>query len=149
MKRFREKRKMVSLTLVGVAYLLIVIPLIVSNVQKQQDVRSNADTTTAQSQVCGAAPSNTMLVIDRSGSMGKKERKTTKIAKGINDGDNFVDLKAKNVQNELGLVSFATTATTDSSLTTNVQNVKTPINALKASGSTCIQCGIDAANKAI
>jgi len=148
MKRFREKRKMISLTLVGVAYLLIVIPLIVSNVQKEQTTNSSADTT-AQSQVCGAAPSNTMLIIDRSGSMADSDGTATKIANAITAADNFVDLTAKNIQNELGLVSFSTTATTDSSLTTNVESVKTPINALKASGSTCTQCAIDAANKAI
>jgi len=42
MRRFRDKRKVISLTIVGIAYALIVLPLIVSNVQKQQDLRSKA-----------------------------------------------------------------------------------------------------------
>ncbi|HVA96989.1 MAG TPA: VWA domain-containing protein [Candidatus Acidoferrales bacterium] len=154
MKRFRDKRKVVSLTLVGVAYLLIVIPLIVSNLQKQQSYSGHAQT--AQSSpvnaaaTCGIANSNTMMIIDRSGSMGEKDSTTgTKMSNAITAGDNFVDLTAKNSKNEVGLVSFANTATTDSLLTSNFSSVKTQINKLKASGTTCIQCAIDAADKAL
>ncbi|HSX08834.1 MAG TPA: VWA domain-containing protein [Candidatus Saccharimonadales bacterium] len=151
MNRFKDRRKVVSLTLVGVAYLLIVIPLIVSNLQKQTAYKGRASTdVTSQAQVCGIANSNTMAIIDRSGSMGEVDASgNTKISNAILAGDNFVDLTAKNPVNEIGLVSFASTATTDISLTSNFSSVKTKINALKAAGSTCIQCAIDAANAAL
>lgn len=42
MKRFKDRRKVVSLTIVGVAYAMIVLPLIVNNIQKQQDLRSRS-----------------------------------------------------------------------------------------------------------
>lgn len=46
MKRFRDKRKIVSLSLVGIAYALIVIPLIISNITKQQELRGRAQVVT-------------------------------------------------------------------------------------------------------
>lgn len=155
MKRFREKRKIVSLTLVGIAYLLIVIPLIVSNLQKQQSVNSHAATSSSPSasssaQTCGAATSDSMLIIDRSGSMNDKIGTSgTKISNAITAANSFVNLTAKNTQNEIGLVSFSTSATTNSTLTSDFASVKSKINALKATGTTCIQCAIDQANKAI
>lgn len=42
MRRFRDKRKVVSLTIVGIAYALIVLPLILNNVQKQQELRGRS-----------------------------------------------------------------------------------------------------------
>src|SRR6266480_784114 len=153
MKRFKDKRKVISLTLVGVAYLLIVIPLIVSNLQKQQNLRGRAQVTNGTTNAlatCGIANSDTMMIIDRSGSMGETDASGgTKISNAITAADNFIDLTAKNIQNEIGLVSFSTTATTDSPLTSNFASVKTKVNALKASGSTCIQCAINQADKAI
>jgi Mg-chelatase subunit ChlD len=152
MNRFKDKRKVVSLTLVGVAYLLIVIPLIVSNLQKEQRIRGNAQTgqTTSQAQVCGVANSDTMMIIDRSGSMNDIDASgNSKISNAIIAGNNFIDLTAKNPQNEIGLVSFSSSATTNSSLTSNFASVKSQVSALKASGSTCIQCAIDAADKAL
>lgn len=154
MKRFKDKRKVLSLTLVGVAYLLIVTPLIITNLQKQQEIRGHAQTTHSQATnaaaTCGIATSDTMMIIDKSGSMNDKAGSTgTKISNAITAGDNFVDLTAKNAQNEVGLVSFASTATTDSTLTSNFSSVKTQINNLKASGSTCIQCAINKADQAI
>src|SRR6266568_5960757 len=151
MKRFKDKRKVLSLTLVGMAYLLIVIPLIVSNLQKQQNLNGRAQVgPTPTPAVCGVANSNTMMIIDRSGSMGETDASGgTKISNALLAADNFVDLTAKNIQNEIGLVSFSTTATTDSSLTSNFSGVKTKVNALKASGSTCIQCAIDQASQAL
>src|SRR5258708_8676510 len=146
MKRFRDKRKVISLTLVGVAYLLIVTPLIISNLQKQQNLRGRAQVTsgTHASATCGIAKSNTMMIIDKSGSMNEIDASGgTKISNARTAADNFVDLTAKNIQNEIGLVSFSTTATTDSNLTGNFSSVKAKVNALKASVSTCIQCAIN------
>ncbi len=149
MKRFRDKRKVVSLTLVGIAYLLIVTPLIISNLQKQQTNKGHASTMTAQ-QACGIATSNTMLIIDRSGSMNEQDASSgTKISNAKIAANNFVDLTAKNNNNEVGLVSFSNNATLDSPLTSDFTSVKSHVNQLKASGTTCIQCAIDQANNAL
>src|SRR6185437_4925310 len=99
MKRFRDKRKVVSLTLVGIAYLLIVLPLIISNVQKEQSNNSKAATSqpSPTPAVCGKAPSNTQLIIDRSGSMGEKDGTTgTKMSNAITAATNFVNLASQN-----------------------------------------------------
>jgi Mg-chelatase subunit ChlD len=152
MKRFQDKKKVLSLTVVGIVYLLIVTPLIISNLKKQQSYQGHAQSTqptpTTSPQVCGIANSNTVLIMDRSGSMAEQDGSSgTKIQDAIAAADNFVDLTAANIQNEIGLVSFATTATTNSTLTGNFSSVKTQINSLTASGSTCIQCAIDEASK--
>ncbi len=42
MRRFKDRRKVISLTVVGVAYAMIVLPLIVNNLREQQDLRSRA-----------------------------------------------------------------------------------------------------------
>lgn len=47
---------------------------------------------------------------------------------------------------QLGLVSFSSDVTTDQTLTTNMDLVKSDINALVATGSTYIEAGLDAAN---
>jgi Mg-chelatase subunit ChlD len=150
MKRFRDKRKVMSLTLVGLAYLLIVMPLIVHNLQNQTSKKTHASTETSTQAACGVATSNTMLIIDRSGSMSEQIGTSgTKIADAITAANNFVDLTSANPANEIGLVSFSTTATTNNPLTTNYTSVKTSISSLKANGDTCIQCSIDAANQAL
>lgn len=43
MKRFKNKRKVISLTLVSIAYALIVTPLIISNFQKQHTLHSKVE----------------------------------------------------------------------------------------------------------
>ncbi|HWY79071.1 MAG TPA: VWA domain-containing protein, partial [Candidatus Sulfotelmatobacter sp.] len=149
MKRFRDKRKIISLTLVGIAYLLIVTPLIISNLQKQQTVRGHAQMITA-AQACGIATSNTMLLIDRSGSMNEKDASSgTKISNAKIGANNFIDLTAKNTNNEVGLVSFSSSATIDSPLTSDFMSVKNHINQIQAKNATCIQCAINQASNAL
>lgn len=43
MKRFKDRRKVMSLTIVGIAYALIVLPLIINNLNQQQDLRGRAE----------------------------------------------------------------------------------------------------------
>ena len=91
MKRFTDKRKVVSLTLVGIAYLLIVFPLIINNLHKQTHGKSSASTASTTSPTCGVASSNTMLIIDRSGSMSEQDGSSgTKISNAITAATNFV-----------------------------------------------------------
>lgn len=42
MRRFKDRRKVISLTVVGIAYAMIVLPLIVNNLREQQDLRGRA-----------------------------------------------------------------------------------------------------------
>ncbi|MGI8420127.1 MAG: VWA domain-containing protein [Candidatus Levyibacteriota bacterium] len=158
MKRFKDRRKVVSLTLVGIAYALIIIPLVVSNVQKQQELRSHAATlspapasaSASTQQACGVAITNTMLILDRSTTMSATVGySASKVSGAIEAANKFVDLTAQNVQNEIGLVSFATSATTDSPITSDFSSVKSKINAITGSGESCLQCAINQANQAI
>lgn len=97
--------------------------------------------------VCGNSPSDAMLVIDRSGSMNDKNGSTgTKLSNAKIAAKNFVDIMAKDPKNQLGLTSFATTATVNNPLTTNYASIKTQLDALKGDGGTCIECGIKKAN---
>lgn len=148
MNRFKDKRKVISLSLVGIAYALIVTPLIISNLQKQQEVRSRASTTTIQSQTCNASTANNMLVIDRSGSMNDKIGSYgTKMSNAKSGATNFVNLASQNPQNQIGLVSFASTASIDMPLSSNFDTAKNKIASLQPSGETCIQCAINKANQ--
>lgn len=94
---------------------------------------------------CGNVATDTMLLIDRSGSMGQ----ANKLVEAKNAAKNFVDIISKDTRNRVGLVSFSTKATVNSSLTTNYASVKSQIDSLSASGYTCQQCGIDAVNQEI
>ena len=147
-----KQKRVVLLGVIVLLYTLVVTPLLIINVQKRQTARSNAasSTPTPTPPVCGTATSSTMLVIDRSGSMGEKDGSSgTKISNAKTAAANFVDIIAQHANNEAGLVSFATSATLNSPLSNNFSGTKTQINSLNASGDTCIQCAIDQTNKAI
>jgi Ca-activated chloride channel family protein len=86
-----------------------------------------------------AIPIDVMLVIDRSGSMSGD-----KIIDAKSAANTFVDKMS--VDDRVGLVSFATSASLDIGLTTNHDDVESEINALIASGNTAIGDGILQAN---
>jgi len=99
---------------------------------------------------CGTSPGDTMLVMDTSGSMNDQEGTSgTKISNAITAADNFINIVSGAANNRIGLVNFATTATLDSPLTSSFGTVTSQVNALKANGSTCAQCGIDKATQEI
>lgn len=264
MKRFRDRRKVISLTLVGIAYALIVLPLIVNNLQKQQELRgkaqvatpavselsgtivnqnnqsmctadgnvelglsyTNADKTRSMTvtatdsvtgksvnfgtiapeetktatiaigkntvasgtvtytaaytenpaateqksasytakactpatlsdiakvtadapETCGIVTTDVILIIDRSGSMGQNN----KLTQAKNAAKNFIDVVSKQESTtRIGLVSFSTTSTLSSPLTTDITSLKSKIDGLTASGSTCHECGVKTANTEI
>ncbi len=102
------------------------------------------------SNVCGNASSDTMLVIDRSGSMADKEGTSgTKISNAKTAASNFIDIVARDAANKFGLVSFATTASLNSPIASDANSVKSQINSLSTSSYTCIECGILKANQEI
>jgi len=158
MKPVVTKQKVLVLVIILGVYAAIVTPLIITNLQKQQQIHGHAQTVTATTPtpaVCpiptgGGNPSDDMLIIDRSGSMNDKVGSSgTKISNAKLAATNFVNIVSQNTNNNLGLVSFATTATLNSQLTNNYSSVKTQINSLSANGNTCIQCAIDMANQEI
>lgn len=253
MRRFRDKRKIVSLTLVGIAYLLIVFPIVLSNLHNNQEIRSRAQvnqssqnseltyypaaqssqtectadgnaevgisytntdlnrtvhvTATSNGQStdlgtiapgetktdafflgkptipagtvtftvtytdtnqtvqqtanysaqtctpfkpapssCGNAPTDIMLIIDRSASMGQ----ANKLVEAKNAAKNFIDVVAsQSEETRVGLVSFSTDSTLNNKLTTDYGSVKKNIDTLSAQGFTCQECGITQANQEI
>jgi Mg-chelatase subunit ChlD len=104
----------------------------------------------APTQVCSTVASDTMVVIDKSGSMNDRiTGTTTKIAAAKSAATNFINILAAETKNTLGFVSFETTATLNNTLTTDYNAVKTQINNISANGDTCIQCAILKANQEI
>lgn len=100
--------------------------------------------------VCGTAPSSTMLVIDRSGSMSEKAGTSgTKISNAKVAASSFVDIVARDVENSFGLATFDSTGRLSSPLANNASAIKTQINAITTGGGTCIECGILKANQEI
>ncbi len=93
-------------------------------------------------------PSDTMLVIDKSGSMSVASD-VNKITQAKTAAKSYVDILSQNTLNKIGLVSFENIATIDAPLTDNYQAVKSKIDTLTAIGSTCTECGIKKANEAI
>lgn len=98
-----------------------------------------------QQTTCGNAPTDTVLIIDKSGSMGPGN----KLVKAKNAAKNFIDVLSKDSNNRIALVSFSTTATTNSTLTNNYTSVKTQVDGLSANGYTCQECGIKAASQVL
>lgn len=131
---------------------ILAIPVTLSLVQTRHEVRSRADNSTPiPAAVCGSAPTDIMLVIDASNSMSATIDTSghTKIQAAQAAAVKFVDIMAANSSNKVGLVTFATTSTLNSPLTTNYTSVKAAINTIKLSQNTCTQCAIDAANAEI
>ncbi len=97
---------------------------------------------------CASSPSETMLIIDKSGSMSVAAD-VNKITQAKAAAKSFVDIIARDTQNTIGLVSYENTATVNSPLTTDYSSVKSQIDTLTAIGSTCTECGIIKANQEI
>jgi Mg-chelatase subunit ChlD len=97
---------------------------------------------------CADSPSNTMLVIDTSGSMSVAST-ANKITQAKEAAKNYIDIIDRDTNNLVGLVSYENTATVKSPLTNNYQQVKNQIDTLVAIGSTCTECGILAANREV
>jgi Mg-chelatase subunit ChlD len=97
---------------------------------------------------CSNNPSDTMLIIDKSGSMSVASD-VNKITQAKVAAKNYVDILSQDTRNTVGLVSYENTATVDSPLTTNYASVKSQIDSLSAIGSTCTECAILKANQEI
>jgi Mg-chelatase subunit ChlD len=151
MNKYINKKKAILSLVVISAYLIIITPLIIINLQKQKELRSKADTTSPTqtlyqaSSTCGNVPTDIELIIDRSGSM----KDHNKINEAKDAAKKFVDVMAQDNRNRLGLISFSTTATTDVSLTDNFTLIKNKIDSLQADFFTCTECAVKNANKDI
>ncbi len=92
--------------------------------------------------------SDTMLVIDKSGSMSVAAD-VNKITQAKTAAKSYVDILSQDTRNTVGLVSYENTATVNSPLTTNYSSVKSQIDTLTAIGSTCTECAILKANQEV
>lgn len=143
MKYFQRRRKLVPLAIFIVLYLIVLIPLIVFNLQQRQETRSKAAVAT-----CGNAPSDTMLIIDKSGSMNETAgTSSTKLASAKSAATNFINIISPDTRNYYGLTTFSYTATLDSPMANNATTIKSKISAISANGHTCVECGILKANQ--
>lgn len=88
------------------------------------------------------ANTDVVIVMDRSGSMAGSKLATAQAA-----AKDFVDMLTAGDQS--GLVSFASSSSLDQELTTDGTAVKTAIDGLTATGTTCITCGINTAQAEI
>lgn len=166
MNKFINKKKAFLLLAVLSAYVVIITPLLVINLQKQQEIRSRAQIApsptlppiqspsytqlnSAMSQYqsaasCGKVPADIVVIIDRSGSMaGAKFTEAKSAAK------KFIDVVSADSVNRVALVSFHGTANLDSAFSTNFASVKTKIDSLVTGSGTCHECAIAKANQEI
>lgn len=99
---------------------------------------------------CGTSPGDAMLIMDASGSMADKAGSTgTKLSNAKAAANSFITLVSSMANNRIGLVSFESTATLRSPLTTSFATLTGQVNSLTANGNTCIQCAINQANAEI
>ncbi len=101
-------------------------------------------TTIPQPTQCKNASTDTVLIIDRSGSM-----QGTKFTKAKEAAKLFIDKVASDPNNRIALVSFETNAVLVSSFTNDFNLVKNKIDGLTIGNGTCIQCGVNKANAEI
>lgn len=143
------------LLLFGILILFILtIPITIILLQQQHETRSRASNeSTIPALVCGTNPLDIMLIIDISGSMNDRIDASglTKIQAAKTAAQNFVDIiaKANGTNDRIGLVTFATTSTLNSKLTTDFAALKSQIGALSANGNTCHQCAARTTNQEI
>ena len=78
-------------------------------------------------------PVDTVLIIDKSGSMGWDS--PTRMSQAKSSAKTFVD-QMNSAQDRVGLVSFSSSTTLDQSLSNNFVSVKTKIDSLSANGAT-------------
>lgn len=146
MKYFQKRKKLIPLGIFIFLYLLVLIPLIVFNLQQRQESRGRASApqpgeTTQLAATCGNTPADIALILDRSGSMQGQ-----KITDAKNAAKLFVDIIAQqNNGTRISFISYSSSATIDSGLTTNYATVKTAIDKVSANNETCIQCGVNKA----
>jgi len=93
--------------------------------------------------VCGQAPSDVVVVIDRSASMTDLSGTSgTKLSNAKSSAKRFIDILSNNSTNRAGLSSFSTEGTIDAPVSNNWASIKTEITNLNSSGDTCTECGI-------
>ncbi len=136
------------LSIVTLLVLLTAIPLTVLVSRQQQTLKQHAagenPSVSIAPSACGASPTDTVIIIDRSGSMLGDKITAAKTA-----AQSFVDILSQNPANKVALVTFSTTATTDAPFTTNYASVKSKIGIIFPSGSTCLECAIKQAEAQI
>lgn len=145
--------------------LLVAVPLTLQQSQKPQDIRQHAASGAATA--CSVNnPVDTMLLIDKSGSMGPPVNTDDRIDPAKAAAKNFVNILYQNgaeqpKKSQVGVVSFAQLDTLingrtqlDAPLTllstqANADAVNSKIQAITIFGRTCIECAVRLANQEI
>lgn len=149
MEFIRSKKRLIVIA--AVVILVLTLPLVIYLAQKQQDIRQHA----ATSQICTTdQPTDTMIIFDQSGSMSLRTSSTdstTRIVRAKSAASTFLDILATRTQNPLNAASLTTISSdpasvTKVSLTTDLALIKTTLNALTTTGTTCIECAIKRAS---
>ena len=154
---YQHNRKYFLLGFVLFLYALVITPLLIINLQKQQDFRGRAQVVTSptpafdvtslstpQQGVCSSGPADTVLIMDRSGSMSG-----SKIAAAKTAAKTFVDKASVNPNNRIALVIYDDKSSILLSFTNNFASVKSKIDSISVGGGTCIVCGVNKANTEI
>lgn len=140
-QRASTNRTTAVLSVVTLLIILTAVPLTVFLSKQQQTIEQHAAGDNPQISIapaaCMATPTDTVIIIDKSGSMlGDKITKAKTAAKS------FVDILSQNPKNKVSLVTFSTAGTTDVPFTSNFSSVKSRIDTISPNGSTCLECGI-------
>lgn len=154
MEKYVNKKKAILLLAVLSIYVVIITPLLIINLQNKQKLRGKAQTTTttptvSPAQSCGNVSTDTILILDSTGSMSEVENSTgrTKLDSAKIAAKSFVDKMSADSNNRIGLVTFSDTAHLNSVLTNNFSSLKSIIDSLSATGSSCHDCAVRVAKE--
>ncbi len=128
-----------NLIILSLFLLIILTSVTLLFIQHQQTTQQHAS---GLSSTCENTPTDTVLVIDTSGSMAQDNKLTS----AQSAAQTFIDQLSSDTRNKVALVTFASNVKVLSQLTNNFSQVKSQVSTLQASGDTCLQCGIRAAN---
>jgi len=146
----RHENRSTIIGIITILFIIIALIITIIVVRYQQEIRGRASAPPPPATVCGNAPLDIMLLIDRSGSMNDRIGSSqTKIQAAKAAAKNFVDIISNNSNDRIGVASFASNYTLDAPLTNNWSQVKNAIDSLSANNETCIQAGIDTVNTEI
>lgn len=141
------------LIIIGALLLLIGIAVTVYLARQRQEIRQRA-AEPAPTVCVEDQPADTLMIFDRSGSMADPTSSTDATPR-INTakvaGANFLDILAKRTTQPLHEVSLTTISSgnivkVEQSLTSNLSQVKSSLDALTPAGGTCIECALAASD---
>src|SRR2546423_354891 len=135
--------------LIALLALVVIVPLTVIVLQQRQETRQHASTVPL---VCSTNPTDSVLIIDVSGSMTgtvSSTDSTPRINAAKTAAKAFVDIISGDSNNRVALVTFDKTGHLISGFTNNFAGVKSLIDGISTTQGTCTECGVLTANSEI